>query len=1224
MLALSACRLQPAHVPFPGDESVVAAPVVKPLVPGAATALHPQKPDTTKPPQVLPFDYDQLGSRHFGFNDFKPVSAPFLQTKLDWDHLPDSNLHLTTDSAHPFVVKKSILPQPAIVKAGIPKLLANTTTGMLQFSAEEGLPGTQITASLIDDYGSTWIATEKGLCRYTGDYLYIYSFLDKTRIGSDYTITKMVLDRQGNIWMVTAGNGIYVMDVTNNILLHHNTELIAGDILCDHRGLIWITSFYEGLFIIDPVKKTFKNLRQVPEKSMANGLTAITEDRNKNIWLGYFDHIAVIDSARQHLKNISKKDGLPGTVVIRFLEDVNADDMWVSLYGSGISYISLKNKTLNTIDPKHGFNGIAVQMIQDARQQLWLFRKDTSYIINKERTAIRPVLMDIQLGRDFFIGSSLLDRSGNIWLGTLDKGVLIIDSKGPLPEHLNTGQGLVDNNIWGALEYTDGRIWLATRQGINIYNPANGSISVLNKNSGLETETTGRLLKDNSGNILFSTGAGFAIIHPEKKFMQVYGKAQGFDNTNISTCVADTGGQLWFSSTIYGLIGYNTTTRSLIKLDKKSGFTSNIVWDIKKDEAGKIWAATDSGIAVFNPANYTIQYIGEKQGLCHKVVYKLLMRANGDVWAGTLKGISIINIRTGHITNLTRKEGLYPEEIYDIIETNGVVYAGSSAGLIVIRQPADKKNTWSFVNYGKREGFPYNDYNQNSGTHTRNGQTWWGITPVLTVVTQAPLYDTTLPQVTITGINIMDQPAAFVTNASYKKYLKPGDTLWNETKTAYYLRDALPKDSGYLTGNNIRWDSTRTYYNIPVGLTLPYHQNSVNFSFTNNDIKGREKIMYRYILEGADTAWSIPSDKSSTRNYFNLGAGHYTFRVSTRGFNGTWSKPAECSFTILPPWWKTWWAYLLYIIISAAIVSAYAHFRSKQLLQKNLELEDKIRQRTSELSQSLDNLKATQTQLVQAEKMASLGELTAGIAHEIQNPLNFVNNFSEVSSELLDEMNAELDKGDIEEAKAIATDVKQNLEKITHHGKRADAIVKGMLQHSRNSSGQKEPTDINALCDEYLRLSYHGLRAKDKTFNAKFETFFDNSIGKINIVPQDIGRVVLNLINNAFYAVNEKGRLSVQNQASRYEPTVTVTTKKLNGAVEIKITDNGNGIPETIRNKIFQPFFTTKPTGQGTGLGLSLSYDIVTKGHGGELKVETREGEGTAFTIALPAPTGLQ
>ncbi len=279
------------------------------------------------------------------------------------------------------------------------------------------------------------------------------------------------------------------------------------------------------------------------------------------------------------------------------------------------------------------------------------------------------------------------------------------------------------------------------------------------------------------------------------------------------------------------------------------------------------------------------------------------------------------------------------------------------------------------------------------------------------------------------------------------------------------------------------------------------------------------------------------------------------------------------------------------------------------------------------LNNTLRDLKSAQVQLIQSEKMASLGELTAGIAHEIQNPLNFVNNFSELNTELIDEMKIELGAGNNKEAISIAENIKDNQDKITHHGKRADAIVKGMLHHSRSSTGQKELTDINALTDEYLRLSYHGLRAKDKSFNSNFKTNFDKSLssenGKINIISQDIGRVLLNLYNNAFYSVVEKSKAphSDSNRALKgevdYEPTVSVSTKKINNKVEIKIKDNGMGISKKVIDKMYQPFFTTKPTGQGTGLGLSLSYDII-KAHDGEIKIETKEGEYAEFTIELP------
>ncbi len=293
------------------------------------------------------------------------------------------------------------------------------------------------------------------------------------------------------------------------------------------------------------------------------------------------------------------------------------------------------------------------------------------------------------------------------------------------------------------------------------------------------------------------------------------------------------------------------------------------------------------------------------------------------------------------------------------------------------------------------------------------------------------------------------------------------------------------------------------------------------------------------------------------------------------------------------------WNTVVGLPMLSTAIGAYAFFTIKKAEQ--------------ETAKEKEDLKTVQRQLIQTEKMASLGELTAGIAHEIQNPLNFVNNFSEVNNELIDELGEEAEKGNLDEVKAIAKDIKENEQKINHHGKRAGDIVKGMLEHSKASTGKKELTDINKLADEYLRLSYHGLRAKDKSFNATMKTEYEEGLEKINIIPQDIGRVLLNLYNNAFYAVNQQ---KSQNLIS-YEPTVSVATKKSGNSVLITVSDNANGIPQKIVDKIFQPFFTTKPTGQGTGLGLSLSYDII-KAHGGEIKVETKEGEGSEFIISLP------
>ena len=431
---------------------------------------------------------------------------------------------------------------------------------------------------------------------------------------------------------------------------------------------------------------------------------------------------------------------------------------------------------------------------------------------------------------------------------------------------------------------------------------------------------------------------------------------------------------------------------------------------------------------------------------------------------------------------------------------------------------------------------------------------------------------------------------------SAKKYFALAWNLANSTRSPRYLNTTYVAIAEHF--NRIRqYDSSAYYFKKAV--------NIVNGTEMNNLVlKPAKKLTEYYQNINADSTvkyWKVYSAANDSVNSIrtNQQIQMLTFEEEQR------RRDIEAAQVAYQNKIRTGLLLGGLALFSLVAIILYRNNRQKQKANKVLE-------------KTLVNLKSTQSQLIQSEKMASLGELTAGIAHEIQNPLNFVNNFSEVNKELLGEMNEEIQKGNYDEVKVIAKDVVDNEEKIIFHGKRADAIVKGMLQHSSSGSGKKEPTDINKLADEYLRLAYHGLRAKDKSFNATIKTDFDESIGNINIIPQDIGRVILNLITNAFYVVNEKALSAVATStAAKYEPIVSVHTKKLNGKVEIKVADNGSGIPQKVLDKIFQPFFTTKPTGQGTGLGLSLSYDIV-KAHGGELKVATREGEGSEFIIQLP------
>jgi signal transduction histidine kinase len=399
-------------------------------------------------------------------------------------------------------------------------------------------------------------------------------------------------------------------------------------------------------------------------------------------------------------------------------------------------------------------------------------------------------------------------------------------------------------------------------------------------------------------------------------------------------------------------------------------------------------------------------------------------------------------------------------------------------------------------------------------------------------------------------------------------------------------------------------------------IDLENGENTFSFSIACFDFYKPELTKLQFMLEGYDRGWRSDVRNGETPLYVNVSPGEYSFKLRGANELGVWNTESiTMDIIVHPPWWQTWWAYSSYgLLLIGGVFGTHKIQRRRVIVKERERTRQKELQQAREIEKAYNQLKETQEQLIHSEKMASLGELTAGIAHEIQNPLNFVNNFSEVNSELIREMKEELVKGNLEEVQGLANDIDENEKKILFHGKRADSIVKGMLQHSRSSDGKKQPTDLNTLADEYLRLAYHGLRAKNKSFNATLETDFEPGLPEVEIVPQEIGRVLLNLLTNAFHAVTERK----QNEPEGYRPTVRLETRKTENGVGISVRDNGGGIPAAIKDKIFQPFFTTKPTGEGTGLGLSMSYDIVTKGHGGALEVESLMGQGTTFKVILP------
>jgi signal transduction histidine kinase len=408
-------------------------------------------------------------------------------------------------------------------------------------------------------------------------------------------------------------------------------------------------------------------------------------------------------------------------------------------------------------------------------------------------------------------------------------------------------------------------------------------------------------------------------------------------------------------------------------------------------------------------------------------------------------------------------------------------------------------------------------------------------------------------------------------------------------------------------------------------IIIPPGNSRFEFHYAGISFAGAKDVRYRYQLVGLDEDW-VEAGSRRSAYYTHLDPGTYTFRVKAANSDGVWNEEgASVSFELEPRFYQTAWFLSLAIFAFLTTGPSFYVYRMRAMKKRREELERTVRERTAELQKTVSDLKETQNQLILSEKMASLGQLTAGIAHEIKNPLNFITNFAVLSQDLTQdlrqELHAERERVDPVRAKEISSildDLQQNVTKINEHGKRADSIVRGMLLHSRGKAGERQDTELNALLAEYTNLAYHGMRAQDQSFNVKIETDFDPAVGKVSVVPQDLSRAFLNIVNNACYAAFDKRKSA----GNGFMPTVRVSAKSIPGAVEIRIRDNGNGIPQSIRDKVFNPFFTTKPAGVGTGLGLSLSYDIITQVHKGTIAVDTREGEYTEFVITIPRGSG--
>jgi signal transduction histidine kinase/ligand-binding sensor domain-containing protein len=1078
---------------------------------------------------------------------------------------------------------------------------------LMQF---DELKGTPIRDIQPDSEGNIWIATPSGLIKFDG-YKYTRfhpDISDSTTMG-ELLIYALYPDQQGYLW-IGAQEAVYRYNPEYRSFTRFPFQDLTGvkagntsnitDIADNNRGRIYFSAYIlfggegiHGLFYYDEKKKAMIPY-ELPEGINITSVYYMTPDPFGNIWMvtdvGFFK----MDPLNQLHEIIPCPDNNclePNEGIMNMASDSTGKLWLVSTHNNFYTYEpatnELRRKKMDLPLAGDIFN-LYADILIDEKQDIWLTSTQGLVRYNLKKSVYEvfdPASTD-RLLRDQ-ANSLAFDDFGNLWIGTESVGLLKYNPRSLLGSFVwddNDPKSITSGWVKKMIEDDNGDIWVATSA------PQHAGISRLDLKTKKVyptpyTDISTSFNWDNvyaamsKGKMLISAFfSGYHILDYRDMSVKDTTLSGLHDSLYLANIIRDSRSNIWFC-TYSGLFKQSPDSDKKIHLDLTTipgtNATSDNVTNLFESPGYGLWIMTDNGLFLYDYDSGEISRHGgdreSGQVFPSQDINSFYQGPDGICWVGTWQGgLCRYNPKTGEIKTYTTNEGLPSMSIQGILgdEKHQALWISTFAG--ISRFSIEEEQ---FNNFSLKDGIQGLLYADGQSLKTSIGYFLFGGNNGVTYFNPDDIAENTMPPITsITDFKVDDHAYS----------IHPGEANENS-----------PFDLSY-SQNNISIEYTGVQYDDPV------------------------KNKFAFMLENYDKSWREVGNQRSAY-YYNLPPGSYTFKVKTANSHGVWNKePVTLSFTINPPWWRTWWAYIIYGIVLIATIMIFDRFRKRRLLEKERQLaKEKELAQAKEIEKAYVELKNTQKQLIQSEKMASLGELTAGIAHEIQNPLNFINNFSEVNSELIAELNEEIEKGDMAEVKAIANDIAQNEQKISHHGKRADSIVKGMLQHSRSSSGVKELTDINALADEYLRLAYHGLRAKDKSFNATMKTDFDETIGKINVIPQDIGRVILNLITNAFYAVSEKK----QQLPVGYEPTVTVSTRisPTGGGkgVEISVKDNGNGIPEQIKEKIFQPFFTTKPTGQGTGLGLSMSYDII-KAHGGEIKVETQPDMGTEFIIQLP------
>jgi signal transduction histidine kinase/ligand-binding sensor domain-containing protein len=1045
----------------------------------------------------------------------------------------------------------------------------------------------QISKIYEDLSGNIWFGGNATLIKYSPNYNTIEDYdvfgPNKDSKGG-YQLDGIVQDVEGYLWVGIYSGEFYRIDINSKSIQKYDygstnsdiaARIIINQVIKDKYGVVWIATFGNGLTKFDPLREPFNFYKFITKDAVVstkNYSTVIAGlQQSKEITVGTSEKglftydLENYKSDNLNLK-IDKSNVSGGKINIQGLAIDNAGNKWFAYNNLGLHRID-KNYLLSTIKSPNE-NKTTTYFINsiniDSSGNIWMASRQgfEKYNPSQNQYTLLPTIMNKSMSEDLNHRIHKISESSDPIASILKVGEASNLEKAFTLNHdqkvliIGVGEGEMNLGIGlsdaGSLLDKDGKtIW-----------SMNDFFKTFNDGGGFKNRIALGCLNLKKGNykITYATDVGHS-----------------YGNWNV----VPPPDSLWYGIQVLSL---NDSDYKIINQMNEKEIGSNKFMPMEQGTSiefsrkfhNTLWLGSrlsgffkyDLSTGNFKQYNFDNKSVNS----LNNYINCIFEDNEGIVWVATANSLLRFDPATEKIDKFDQKDGLPSNQINSILEDNdGSLWINTSAGLSKLNKK-DPKSNWNFVNFNAQDGL--------QGL-TASKANW-----------------------------ISKDGEIFLGGIDGFTYFYPGKI--NEVNPDIVIEDIKVSDI------SLKSDSSE----IKIGrsvmrldeLDLSYTQNNLSFEFAAIQFSRPEKNKIMYRLEGFDNHW-ISTDRNFA-SYTNLAPGEYNFIVKGSNGDGIWNDEGKSIRIIInPPWWQTTFAYIGYIFLFGFFVFGIDRFQRRRVIEKERALaKEKELEQAKEIEKAYHELKNTQSQLLHAEKMASLGALTAGIAHEIKNPLNFVNNFSEVSRELLEEMKVELQKDNKSVAIEIASDLNQNLQKIIQHGRRADSIVKGMLLHSRGTSSEKSLADINDLLDQYVTLAYHGLRAQDKEFNITIEKDYDKSIEKINVVPQDISRVFLNLVNNACYAANDKKKM----MGNDFIPKLNVSTKNFSNKVEIHIKDNGNGIPESVKENIFNPFFTTKPTGEGTGLGLSISYDIVTKIHGGKINFISEEGKYTEFIIILP------